>query len=50
MLGANASIAMAVIGPMPGIDISRAALSERLASNLSVFSCGFRLIRPLVPI
>lgn len=35
---AKASIAMAVIGPIPGIDISRAEASERFASDLSVFS------------
>lgn len=38
MVGAKASIAMAVIGPIPGMDTSRAEVSERFASDLSVFS------------
>jgi hypothetical protein len=38
MVGAKASIAIAVTGPNPGMDISRAVLSDRFASDLSVFS------------
>jgi hypothetical protein len=38
IVGAKASIAIAMIGPMPGMDISRAEFSERFASNLSAFS------------
>jgi hypothetical protein len=38
MVGANASIAIAVIGPIPGMDINRVVLSERFASDLSAFS------------
>lgn len=38
MVGAKASTAMAVIGPMPGMDMRRAVLCERFASDLSAFS------------
>lgn len=38
IVGAKASTAMAVIGPMPGMDMRRAALCERFASDLSAFS------------
>lgn len=38
MVGAKASIAIAVIGPIPGVDISRVVLCERFASDLRAFS------------
>ena len=38
MGGAKVSIAIAVIGPIPGMDIRRAVLCERFASDLSAFS------------
>jgi len=38
MAGAKVSIAIAMIGPIPGIVISRAVLSDRFASDLSAFS------------
>ncbi|SEH87088.1 hypothetical protein SAMN05216228_1010161 [Rhizobium tibeticum] len=38
MVGAKASTAIAVIGPMPGMDMRRAVLCERFAADLSAFS------------
>ena len=38
MVGAKASTAIAVIGPIPGMDIRRAVLCERFTFDLSAFS------------